>query len=153
MGNFMPKNNALFLALILALILTLGLSGQLLAQTDKAAPAKPLADPLANVLAVAKHEDGIICDYLASEKEGTPDVVSIRMDRQTFNFYNGLQTEIQYDQLSQLPVGSQIKFDFSVLDAYGDPVDKKTYAKPNVVIDKLHSVGPADPALCHALAD
>jgi hypothetical protein len=135
----------------LALILVFVLSGKLLAQTDKSTAVKPLADKMANLLAVAKHEDGIICDYLASENKDSPDVVSVKMDRQTFNFYNGLQTEMQYDQLSQLPVGSPIKFDFSVLEAYGDPPDKKANAQPKVVIHQLHSVGKPDPSLCQAL--
>ncbi|MDR2300927.1 MAG: hypothetical protein LBF38_02650 [Deltaproteobacteria bacterium] len=146
----MSKN----IVIILALILALGLSGEVLAQTDQAAAsAKPLPDKMANVLAVAKHEDGVICDYLASETKDTPDVVSVRMDRQTFNFYNGLQTEMQYNQLSELPVGSPIKFDFSVLDAYGDPPDKNANAQPKVVIHQLHSVGKPDPTLCHDLVD
>ncbi|MDR0621430.1 MAG: hypothetical protein LBJ61_06105 [Deltaproteobacteria bacterium] len=118
--------------------------GQALAQSDKTT----------KVLAVAKHEDGIICDYLASESKATPDVVSVRMDKRDFNFINGLQTETQYDQLSQLPIGSRIKFDFSVLDAYGDPVDKSVPSpKPNVVIDKIHSIGEADASLCRSLAE
>jgi hypothetical protein len=148
----MRKNMTYKIMVVATLITVLMVGGSALAQTDKSS----------NVLAVARHEDGIICDYLASEKPGAPGVVSVRMDRRDFNFLNGLQTQEQYDQLSQLPVGSRIKFDFSVL---GDPVDQTDEAAKggeisqgagwgtNVVIDKLHSVADPDPSLCRALTE
>ncbi|MDR2368338.1 MAG: hypothetical protein LBF58_09570 [Deltaproteobacteria bacterium] len=111
------------------------------------------ANKKAKVVAIGKHEDGIICQYIASEKKDVPDVVSVRMDTQTFNFYNGLQIGEQYDQLGNLPVGSPIKFDFSVLEPVGEPEVLSAAPKTNVVIHKLHGAGDPDPSLCEAMGD
>ncbi|MDR1111276.1 MAG: hypothetical protein LBP92_11440 [Deltaproteobacteria bacterium] len=113
----------LFLALAMASFV-IGLAAAAQAQQE---PAKTLATGAA--------EEGYYCGYYPSESGDGPGVVSIKMDQGLFNFQNGMQTQEEYDTLSELPVGSPIRYDFSVIDYYHEGAQERL---THVFLDKFH---------------
>ncbi|MDR1309399.1 MAG: hypothetical protein LBL95_05825 [Deltaproteobacteria bacterium] len=120
----------------LAMTAALCLAGAALAQDPDLSPPRTMA--------IAKAQEGVFCGYEESESGDNPDYVSILMDGNVYDFYAGVSRE-EYDLLAQMPLGTPVLFNFSVINYYSEPGGGR-FTDPFIVAVKVN--GQPKMALC-----
>ncbi|MDR1052247.1 MAG: hypothetical protein LBP95_14545 [Deltaproteobacteria bacterium] len=81
-------------------------------------------------------EAGIFCGYIPSESGYNPDTVDIIVDKNTFMLFINIQTQDEFNQITELSIGTPITYGFSVVKDYDPDGEKYTY----IYFDKLDSI-------------